>query len=97
MGDKEVPYREHEICDICGHYGAFDFYGDYVCEECLMKNVLKIDDYKDPIRAIEDRARRAGICQCCLSEKLAENSNELCQNCLDVDMKIHPHLYQKEE
>lgn len=32
---KEVPYDLEAICDTCGHKGAFDLYGDYMCHDCL--------------------------------------------------------------
>jgi len=32
---REIPYDLEAICDCCGHKGAFDFMGDFICEECL--------------------------------------------------------------
>jgi hypothetical protein len=32
---KAAEYKLDLICDNCGHKGAFDFYGDYVCHDCL--------------------------------------------------------------
>ncbi len=32
---RDVPYDENEKCDICGKEGAFDFMGDFLCENCL--------------------------------------------------------------
>jgi hypothetical protein len=31
---RDVPYEDDAICDICGKKGAFDFMGDYICENC---------------------------------------------------------------
>jgi hypothetical protein len=35
--DKTIPFDEHAVCDTCGQIGAFDFMGDYICQECLEK------------------------------------------------------------
>ena len=32
---RDVPYENNETCDNCGQKGAFDFMGDYYCQECL--------------------------------------------------------------
>ena len=32
---REVPYNDDLNCDICNKSGAFDFMGDYYCENCL--------------------------------------------------------------
>lgn len=32
---QAAEYKLELICDNCGHQGAFDFYGDYVCHDCL--------------------------------------------------------------
>jgi hypothetical protein len=41
MGSREVPFDKNAICDQCGVKGAYDFMGDFICEECLEK--LKIE------------------------------------------------------
>ena len=33
--DREVPFDEEAKCDNCGKLGAFDFMGDFICEDCL--------------------------------------------------------------
>lgn len=37
MGDRIVPFDKDAICDECGKLGAFDFMGDYYCDECASK------------------------------------------------------------
>jgi len=38
---REVRYDEEAICDGCGNKGAFDFYGDFFCEDCTEKIIRK--------------------------------------------------------
>lgn len=33
--NRTVEFDENETCDVCGKKGAYDFMGDFVCEECL--------------------------------------------------------------
>lgn len=33
--DREIPYEDSCMCDICGEEGAYDLMGDYVCSTCL--------------------------------------------------------------
>ena len=33
--DRSVPYDPDVKCDQCGEKGAFDFMGDYYCDDCL--------------------------------------------------------------
>jgi len=33
--DREIPYEENSVCDGCGHIGAYDFVGDYYCDDCI--------------------------------------------------------------
>lgn len=35
MGSREFSFDKNAICDDCGHEGAFDIYGDILCEFCL--------------------------------------------------------------
>ena len=37
MGDRDVPFEPLEKCDLCGKEGAFDFMGDFYCQECAAK------------------------------------------------------------
>ena len=76
MGSRIVPFDETVKCDICREYGAFDFYGDYICQDCLEdeKNNMpcnkcgcignrqcdKIDDYPDDCTLNDEL-----ICPCC--------------------------------
>ncbi len=32
---REVPFNPNSTCDGCGVKGAYDFMGDYFCQECL--------------------------------------------------------------
>ena len=32
-----IKYHNDKYCEICGEPGAFDFLGDYVCENCLIE------------------------------------------------------------
>ena len=38
MGGIGIEYDESTICDICGHHGAYDIYGDYFCDICLFRS-----------------------------------------------------------
>jgi len=33
--DRDYPYDDFALCDICGKVGAFDIMSDYLCEECI--------------------------------------------------------------
>ena len=39
-----VPYNSDLICDDCGHKGAYDFMGDYLCQKCADKYIKNEDD-----------------------------------------------------
>lgn len=39
MGSREAPFEEDARCDSCGHKGAFDFMGDYLCASCAFGHV----------------------------------------------------------
>ena len=41
---RDVPYDENEKCDICGKKGAFDFMGDFICENCISKCIDSEDE-----------------------------------------------------
>ncbi len=32
---KEIPFNKKAHCDLCHKQGAYDFTGDYICEDCL--------------------------------------------------------------
>ncbi len=36
-----VPFDIEAICDECGKKGAYDFMGDFFCEECTKKIVYE--------------------------------------------------------
>jgi hypothetical protein len=33
--DRTVPFDKDAQCDGCGKQGAFDFMGDYYCQDCI--------------------------------------------------------------
>ena len=35
MGSREAPYDKHIECDSCGKEGAYEFMGDYLCDDCV--------------------------------------------------------------
>jgi hypothetical protein len=35
MGNRNIDFDKDATCDICGKKGAFDFMGDFICQECL--------------------------------------------------------------
>jgi len=37
-------FDEYSVCDVRGTMGAFDFIGDYICQECLEKLTQEIGD-----------------------------------------------------
>lgn len=41
MGDREVYLEDENVCDICGKSPAYDFYGDFICQECMKKEAEK--------------------------------------------------------
>jgi len=43
---RDVPYDEEAICDICGRKGAYDFTGDYFCDDCLKKDEVNWHEVK---------------------------------------------------
>jgi len=55
--DRIVPFDEDETCDICGEVGAFDFMGDLLCAECVVK--LNKRNTKDEQKAPKNNPKRA--------------------------------------
>ena len=41
MGNREVHEEPDLQCDVCGEYGAYDFYGDAICQKCIDENKSK--------------------------------------------------------
>lgn len=41
MGERVVPFEPNEKCDVCGSLGAFDFYGDFLCEYCAQRAIAE--------------------------------------------------------
>ena len=42
---RDIFFDENEKCDLCGKDGAFDFMGDFICEDCLKKVPKDEDGY----------------------------------------------------
>lgn len=34
---RDVPFNPEAICDCCGKTGAYNFMGDFSCEECAAR------------------------------------------------------------
>lgn len=47
--DRDIPYDENAYCDICEHKGAFDFMGDYLCEQCAYEMIYDVENYFEEI------------------------------------------------
>jgi tRNA(Ile2) C34 agmatinyltransferase TiaS len=45
MGSREVYLEDENKCDKCGKSPAYDFYGDYICPECLDKLQSTDEDF----------------------------------------------------
>jgi hypothetical protein len=45
MGDRDVPFDENAICDICGVKGTYDFMGDLLCPKCAEKAMGESEPY----------------------------------------------------
>ena len=45
MSDRTVQLDDEVECDVCGKKGAFDFYGDFICSDCLRRD--KERDYTE--------------------------------------------------
>uniref|UniRef100_A0A6M3KXJ3 Uncharacterized protein n=1 Tax=viral metagenome TaxID=1070528 RepID=A0A6M3KXJ3_9ZZZZ len=39
MSDRQVPFDEEAVCDVCGAKGAYDCMGDCLCPACAEKNI----------------------------------------------------------
>lgn len=38
---RDVPFDPRATCDECGHIGAYDFMGDFMCQECTDKYIAE--------------------------------------------------------
>lgn len=45
--NRTIQFDDNLICDVCGHKGAYDFMGDYLCDECVSKAFNKCSCRKD--------------------------------------------------
>jgi hypothetical protein len=52
--DRNVPFDPNHKCDICGKMGAYDFMGDYICDECLCRKKKKIQRRRKAIRVLRE-------------------------------------------
>ena len=48
MNNREFTYSEEDACDVCGKLGAWDIYGDFLCENCCID-----ESTKDPDEGLE--------------------------------------------
>lgn len=55
MGDREFEYCPDTPCDVCGKRGAWDIYGDFVCNDCLRQDYTQPNDGFDQDKE-KDRA-----------------------------------------
>ena len=44
MPSREFEFDNNAICDICGKKEAYDIYGDFICNECIVKIEKKEED-----------------------------------------------------
>jgi len=42
---REIPFIDTATCDECGKLGAFDFMGDYYCDDCMDEFYKDMDDF----------------------------------------------------
>ena len=48
--DRTYPYEPDAYCDDCGHQGAYDLMGEYLCAKCLedhREDFVDLDDMDD--------------------------------------------------
>lgn len=46
MGARFFEFDDDAICDVCGEKGAYDVYGDYFCDNCLLE-MEREDDFDE--------------------------------------------------
>jgi hypothetical protein len=44
---RSVPWDDEAVCDDCGHRGAYDFMGDFLCFDCLAEIIDPGEDDED--------------------------------------------------
>lgn len=54
MTDRTVPHDEDARCDNCGATGAFDMYGDMLCDECVSDVLGEIEDANDDEELLDE-------------------------------------------
>jgi hypothetical protein len=53
MGSREFPYSPAWECEVCGDRGAWDIYGDVLCDKCCDPDWEKLlDDVIDYIKSV---------------------------------------------
>jgi len=50
---REVPFKKTAICDECGETGAYDFMGDYLCQDCADSAISGGDEAEQEPGGIE--------------------------------------------
>ena len=63
---REFKFNDREKCDNCGTLGAFDFMGDYFCNDCIIA-CKKCDSIF--IKDLE-KNKEQKLCGDCKNEKL---------------------------
>ena len=48
MSSRIFPFDPLELCDNCGSIGAYDFYGDHICGNCLETDMPHSSDCECP-------------------------------------------------
>ena len=38
---REISFDKDAFCGICGHHGAYDVMGDFICPRCLSLNIKR--------------------------------------------------------
>lgn len=38
---RDFPFDKELVCQACNGVGAYDFYGDYLCEKCATAGIPK--------------------------------------------------------
>ena len=47
MSDREFEFDEGAMCDGCGKIGSTDIYGNYLCWECMKKDIESFQEDRD--------------------------------------------------
>ena len=45
--NREIPFDDKGYCAVCGHRGAYDVMGDYICPRCLSLEIKRNNGDED--------------------------------------------------